>query len=209
MKTPTQNHKDVQLAAFAEYLRATRLQQGATLHRTAKALSIDKEQLVALETWDESSLPPESYRVGLLNAYAQVLGVDPIKPRRKAVRPVAYGSPTGRRRVLSRWLVGGAGVAVGLLLLTYVSWLSQSLLSKPKLIVYEPVNDLVQAPEYITVSGKTGRQTLVRIDGQPVAVADDGYFSYGLYLRSGQNTITVTAINSLGRQSTVTRAVYR
>lgn len=86
----------------------------------------------------------------------------------------------------------------------------------PTLSVASPANNLVTRNAQITVSGTTNDVTSspvsvkLRLNAQTeqtVTVAADGTWSQSVTLATGQNTITVTATDSAGKSTTVTRTV--
>jgi cytoskeletal protein RodZ len=208
MRTTAQAAKDKQLAAFAAHLHNERIRQNRSVMRTAKALAIERKRLIGLELWEKSQLPPEPFRVGLLNSYADLLGVATISPAQPRLRSRQLLGTVGRTGIVSRWLVGGVVSVAILSLAAYVFLTGWSYFAPPKLMVTQ-ATQYVTKNDFIQIQGTTSKQTIVRIDGQAVTVDEDGRFTSGVYVRSGQNDITITAINSLGRQATTTYHVYR
>ena len=209
MKTSAQTQKDDQLAAFAAHLKKERLRQGRSILRTAKSLAIDRERLIALENWQENNLPPHSHRVGLLNTYADLLQVESIGKKSGRNSSQILLRTSVKTRILSRAIVGGIASVAVLTTIGYLVVIGRSYIAKPPLAINEPAVDTSVLTSSVKVVGKTSKQTIVRVDGQPITVGDDGVFSSEIFIRPGENTITVSAINSLGRQSVVQRHVYR
>lgn len=85
--------------------------------------------------------------------------------------------------------------------------------SAPTLNVTSPAEGLLTNSNKITVSGTAAAGdssvTLqeVTVNGQSVSVGEGGAFSYEYTGTEGENTITITAKDSLGRPTTVTRHV--
>lgn len=81
----------------------------------------------------------------------------------------------------------------------------------PTLSITAPVEGLVTNVEELTVTGTTNDATskpvTVTVNGEPVAVNDDGGFSKVVTLTSGANQITVIATDKAGKTTTVTRNV--
>ncbi len=86
----------------------------------------------------------------------------------------------------------------------------------PALSVTSPVNNLVTNSKTITLSGKTSDATsspvllTVKLNSgsaQTVDVGSDGAFSKTLTLTEGANTILVTATDSAGKTTSITRTV--
>lgn len=201
--------KNKQLAEYAAFLRQERLKRPKSALSVSKALGLRVDQLHVLELWQEAELPPEAFRVGLLNKYAEVLQVPPISQRKRYKRPtITHEDHSGKHFILSRIAVGGALSLVTLIVVAYIGWAARSLIARPSLTLLEPRGDGAVSSNSVVVSGRVGAETLVRINGQAVSVGEDKQFSDRVYLRRGENDVTVTAINSLGRRSEITRRLY-
>lgn len=86
----------------------------------------------------------------------------------------------------------------------------------PALTVTSPVANLITNTAALTVSGTTNdvtsspvtvKITLNSTDQGTVTVASNGTFSKAVTLRNGSNTIVITATDSAGKSSSVTRTV--
>lgn len=83
----------------------------------------------------------------------------------------------------------------------------------PTLNVTTPADNLVTNYPAVTVAGTAAAGSdavtlaSVTVNGSKVTVADDGSFSLDVALNEGDNTITVVATDSLGKNTTVTRHV--
>ncbi len=72
---------------------------------------------------------------------------------------------------------------------------------------YPPDSEVVRAPT-MKVLGTTEPGATIEIDGQSVAVAPNGYFEKFTLLQGGWNTLKVTATDSAGNTTVVTRDIY-
>ncbi len=81
----------------------------------------------------------------------------------------------------------------------------------PVLNVTSPTEGLSTNEAKVTVSGTTNDVTsspvTLKVNGQTVEVKEDGSFSTTVILTEGENTITIVATDSAGRETTVTRHV--
>ena len=81
----------------------------------------------------------------------------------------------------------------------------------PTLSVSAPANNLVTNVSSVTVSGTTNDTTsspvTLTVNGKSVTVNSSGAFSTTVSLSEGTNTITVIAVDSAGKKTTVTRTV--
>lgn len=81
----------------------------------------------------------------------------------------------------------------------------------PVLTITSPEDNLVTNQDTVTVSGTTNDITsgpvTLTVNNVPVDVEEDGAFTYEFTLTEGDNTITIVATDSAGKQTTVVRHV--
>ncbi len=69
---------------------------------------------------------------------------------------------------------------------------------KPTLVINSPADGSHTLDSEITVSGSTGQNDRLKINGDPVVLNADGSFSYRLTLSQGENTIAVASTDDAG-----------
>lgn len=83
----------------------------------------------------------------------------------------------------------------------------------PTLNISSPADNLKTNEDTVTVSGTTNDATsspvTVTVNGDPVAVQSNGFFSKVVDLTEGDNTITIIAIDSAGKSTTIVRHVAK
>ena len=77
----------------------------------------------------------------------------------------------------------------------------------PDVLVTDPPDQSWFSSPIVTVRGEAPPDTTLTVNGQPVAVAPDGSFSYDLLLDEGENVIRITATDDVGNLTTVERYV--
>lgn len=78
------------------------------------------------------------------------------------------------------------------------------------LLVTEPENESIVSIASLPLSGRTGPNAIVSINGRSVPVDRFGYFSSSVQLEEGPNVIDVVATNDDGRTlSSVLAVIYR
>lgn len=78
------------------------------------------------------------------------------------------------------------------------------------LLVTEPENESIVSVGNLPLSGRTGPNAIVSINGRSVPVDRFGYFSSAVQLEEGPNVIDVVATNDDGRTlSSVLAVIYR
>lgn len=71
---------------------------------------------------------------------------------------------------------------------------------KPKLEVSEPNDGSKVGKEDVRISGKTDKETTIRVNGQPLIVDVEGKFTTLFRLKEGENKIQITAEDIVGNQ---------
>ncbi len=211
--------------SVAELLKTRREELKESLKDVEKSTQIRKRYLELIEAGDYEHLPDNVYSLGYVKSYADHLGFDtaPIinlykKERMSYKESRNSGSivkddkqmglqPLGRASfVLStKSLLIITSVLLFAIILIYLGWQVAVLAAPPK-ITLNNIQDKVTA-NYVIISGQTNGDADVFIDNSPILTNSDGSFSERVALLDGQNQITVTAKNQLGKSTSVTKIV--
>ena len=89
----------------------------------------------------------------------------------------------------------------------YLLFYFKNVIAPPHLKVNYPQENQVVNSFLLNVSGKTEPESEVKINNQLTIIDDDGKFSEDIYLKSGVNTIAITAKKKHSRESSVVRQV--
>lgn len=193
----------------SDFLREEREYKELSLEDIEKTTKIKKEFLVAIEEGRLHSLPSESYAMGFVKNYAEVLGIPSgkIAPlfRREYLSEKVQVVPEFRKtqHKFKKKLLFNSKFTVlfSALLIVFVYIIIQysSLLFGPKLIVTNPKNNAVVNDNTVEVSGTTDQYATVTVDGDEAYVTIQGNFKKNLYVFEGDKTINVVAKNRFGK----------
>ncbi len=201
---------------ISEQLRGARQARGLKLGDVAKKLKINYKYLEALEKNRFEKLPAGVYGKNFLREYAVFLGLDD----REMIKIFEQENAPARKQFFSVQVVKNLRfiaipkVFKNFLILStvtvcfvYLGLRLDKIVSPPALSVNNPAENLITSARNILVSGSTEAETEIVINGEQILSGSDGAFSKEVDLKSGMNTITVTAIKKYGRESTVTRQI--
>ncbi len=214
-KTPAATTRRSIPETVGQTLKQRRLSRGLSLADVEKSTRIRGKYLVAMEADDYPALPPGAYAKGFIHSYSGFLGLDPaetlaayakeyslrtVEPRRQGVAAVRFILTP---RLLT--LIGGmlAVVVIGAYLITQF----RALTAPPQLSLTNPSHDQVLYGSLITISGYADETADVFVNGSPILSGGNGHFTDAIALENGVNTIKVSAKNSLGKTTTITRHI--
>ncbi|MFH1866604.1 MAG: helix-turn-helix domain-containing protein [Patescibacteria group bacterium] len=199
--------------SFGEVLRTSRQEHGFSLKQIGWRLKIPERYLQALEEESFHSLPAGSYGRYFLREYAQFLKL-PVEPLLKEYDERAHyferAQPTRPireprfKQLPVKWL------ALGILAVALVSYLAieaRRLFLPPPFELINPPTNIVVDSLSITLNGVTKAGTTVLLNGERVAVGEDGYFTQDVTLQPGLNTITISARRAYSKPVTMTREI--
>ena len=202
---------------FGEILSSQRKVKNISLKRASAKLLIKKEHLLALENEDWQSLPEATFVKGYIATYAKFLGLDSAKIlalyRREYDEKKYPKKDSSQKDVTIGHLITPASVKNGIFLIAAIAFILyiviqySSILSSPKLEIYEPQDDITVSLPVVEISGKVESESQVSIDGEFVPVDSNGNFSYQTSLEEGQNTIEIIASKRLSPKTKTTRTV--
>ncbi|HUV42741.1 MAG TPA: helix-turn-helix domain-containing protein [Patescibacteria group bacterium] len=202
-----------------QILREKRKKKGLSLDEIAQEIKIRKQYLIALEKDRYQFFPSITTNRGFIRNYAQYLGLEP--DRVLAVFRRDYQRTQEQKLVLPsgeslnkqfRWsprktLISLVALFI-IIFLTYLGYQYHSLLGKPRLEVYSPIDNEKIVNEEVLIEGGTDPDNSVTINGRLTQLDEEGKFSYRLRLTSGENKIVIEATNRIGRKTKQTRTIY-
>lgn len=205
------------MKTVGELLRQERLKQHKSLEQIAEKTKIRPGILDQLEKGEYQFLPSRTYVQGFVKAYAQALKLDVDKAlaffrreydmqdqeERTPPQPIKRAGPI----ITPGKLLSVLGTFLLLGFLGVLFWQYQQFAGRPVLIIDAPSDQMVVQQQFVTVTGKTDPDATVLVNGQSVAVTNDGTFQVTLTLREGHNRITVVARNNIGRETILEREV--
>lgn len=206
------------LTKSGELLRSTRLKKNLSLEDVEKGTKIRVKFLAALEDGEFAVFHSIAYARGFLKNYAEFLELDPKLVlalfRRETTSQNVKIIPQGLVYKETSWFRmtptrGVILVAVFLLTLVayYVFQEYRGFLGKPVLVVEKPKEEEVVKVGELEVLGKTDIDATVLVNGELATVDESGRFTTKIEVFKGETTLTISAKNRRGKETTVTRKI--
>lgn len=188
-------------------LQTARRQGGFSRQEVAERLRVPVTAIKYLDRWELDKLDDTQLNKTIVRRYALLVNLNPTEFERE----VPYQKPRQHSQrtmvVLSRLSLSAVAVLAGLAVIGFLAWRTFVATARPTLDISQPPVGLSTDQPSVGVSGRTSGQAQVYVNGFNVPVDPDGGFDTSVILSEGTNTITVTAINSFGRQTEAKRIV--
>ena len=210
----------IETPTFGDKLKKYREEAGLTVQKVTQLLNIPAKFLESLERNEFDKLPPEVYSRGFLKKYANLLSIDPekllseyrqeAKINNQAEKTAHSSLPVLRSRGLAvtpRTIGIIVAVVAVILVVGYLFYQLNYLVSPPQLKIFEPGSDITVQQSSIFVRGQTEAGVKLTINGQKVYINRDGSFSQEIKLGQGLNSLIITATNRFGKSSSETRKI--
>jgi cytoskeletal protein RodZ len=209
------------MRSVGETLKSERLGRGLSLEEVAKVTRIKKEFLVLIEANRFDQFSSLVTAKGFIKNYAEYLGfpsADVLAIFRRDNLPSQKKNPgfslfhqTGRLNL--NW---NPKFTLILIIVTLIIGILGYLFSQyfrlrqsPGLVIITPKDKQQVFEDKITVSGRSDKDALVKINDNLVILTSKGEFSYELVLFPGENKIVVEAVSKFGQKSLEQRTVFR
>lgn len=197
---------------ISEILKEEREKKGLTLDEIAQKTKIKKNFLFSIEKGNFNSLPSESYALGFVKNYAQLLGINENRAaalfRREYQEKRIEILPKFRKSnaILGKKIVlrsPRSYLVLGILLIvfTYILFQFSFLFIGPKLSVLSPKNGELIQKSVVVIEGKTDPYATVLVNGEEVYVDLTGTFKKTLYVYPGEEKISIVSKNRYGKET--------
>ncbi|MDD5031555.1 MAG: helix-turn-helix domain-containing protein [Patescibacteria group bacterium] len=209
--------------AVAEQLRQRREERSLNLEDIARKINIKREYLEALENGEYNKLPAGVYGKNFLKEYAVYLGLNFRKLLKDLEADKGAGQAENNKKIFSQQIAKRYNflvvpkiirsfviIIVVLALFIYLGLCLRKIISPPMLSIIEPLDNSVISNNFVVVFGKTEPEVQIKINGEPVALSPgekESLFTERINLKTGLNTITITAKKKYGREVTLYRQV--
>ena len=196
-------------------LRLSREAKNISLEQAAKHLRIRKDYLKALEDDQYDLIPNGLYGKQFLKKYCyllklnykQILAASPLSDD-SIIDPFSKKIPRTRNFLVFPKLIRNiALILVFLIFLLYLLFYFKQLSSPPQLIIEYPEKNLVTNSYSITVKGLSDPETEIIINGSVIMSNQNGSFTKDIQLKSGLNTINISAKKKHGRAINTQRQI--
>lgn len=210
--------KTIPYTSLGDRLKTIRQRRGLSLQEVSRETRIQGRYLGALEGGNYEELP-KGFVERYLRQYARLLRVNEEKalawfrvetlsfrsetPTTPASAPVETKPP-----LVIPFLVRKVGLF--LLLAMFVTYLGNEIygvLAPPLLTIQSPSEDWMTSEHRVTIAGKTAPESLVMMNGQEVAIDEQGQFNQELALSDGVNVIRIEARKDQGRANVIYRKI--
>jgi len=206
--------RHIRAKTLGQRLKACRLRKKFTLEEVEEATKIRLRYLEAIEADNHRHLPSPVYLSGYLTRYANFLdlssreilaqyraesGGTRHESHKKYFR-LAKEMEELRITITPKTFLVAIIVLLVVGVLGYIGWQVKKFSDPPRLEITAPTADVVNAEEVI-VEGTTSPTAKVAINGQDVAVDEQGAFSQKVGLAHGVNNIEVKATNRLEKET--------
>jgi transcriptional regulator with XRE-family HTH domain len=219
MKIFNTNKIETHAEEAANLLKATRLEKGLKIEEAAKMTEINIKYLTAIEANRLNKLPTGVYGKNFIREYARFLGLDPVKVFEQfSIENGVNGQDTKNLFVqkvpgikyflsLPRLITSLFISAILLSCIIYLGSCVKTIVSPPTLAISNPSADITVDDNFINVQGITEPEAEVMINGVLVLTNPTGYFIKKVNLKTGLNTISITAKKKYGQKNIIEKKV--
>lgn len=212
--------KNLKYESLGEKLRQKREEKNISIKEASDELKIPIEYLSAIEKEDWSKIPGEIYIKNFLKTYCDFLSIhfglsfnyykkqkeqNSLKKQEiKENKLKNFANSITPHRFRSFLFV-----VVLLFFLGYIYYETSNYIKPPKLEIFQPNKDYVTKDNLVTILGKTDEEALLYINGQNIALEDDGVFSIEVKLKYGLNNFEIISQRKHGRQHRENVVVFK
>ncbi|MCU0678828.1 MAG: helix-turn-helix domain-containing protein [Planctomycetes bacterium] len=205
---------------FGEELKRVREEKKLSREEIAAKLQISPRYLWALEEGRFKDLPEGIYGKKFLLEYARHLGINGTEwlsvlphsrpSERNEKQPELFSVQKHHARyffTLPKIAKNALIVCAILACLGYLSLCFMRVTSPPVLNVDSPADSLIVSGNSLDISGQAEPEAKITINGEPVLADTAGSFRKNINLKTGLNTIVITAQKPYSRKNTIARQV--
>jgi len=202
---------------LAEQLIKARKEKNKSLKNIAQILNINIQYLEALEKAEFHKLPEGLYGQNFLKEYALYLGLDLketlelyLSEKKNKTNKKLFVQKTTKSyyflsipKLLKNLLI----ILSIALILIYIGYYINNIISEPKLIIYYPEKDIKTKEYTVNIQGKTDETAEVQINGKKILLKNNGNFDMNIDLKKGINNITIISQKKYSKQNIITRKI--
>lgn len=206
------------MLTVGQILQETRQYKKLTLQQVSDGTRIKISFLSAIEKGEYDKLPSPSYAQGFVKNYAEFLGIPgrkiiPLFKREfdanNAYRVLPKGFTRDQPMRVSRlrlrrmiFLVLG----IILIIFSYLFYQYRAAFFSPRITLHTPKEGATLGQD-VQVTGETDPSVLVFVNEDQVTVSEEGEFRKTITLFPGENTVTIVARNTFGKETIIKREV--
>ncbi|MDD5749412.1 MAG: helix-turn-helix domain-containing protein [Patescibacteria group bacterium] len=193
---------------LGDKINKKRLEHNFSLTELSSQLKIQSKYLKALEEGNYQSLPGDVYVKSWLKLCAEALELNyrelvadyklekNLSSKFKAL-PEDFKARQKRFifwKIINPRNLKIAGLALGILaLLGYLGWEINGIIAPPKVVIFEPEQNLRTRENSLVISGQTKPEVELKINNEKVLLNEDGSFYQEINLIVGLNNLQISA----------------
>jgi cytoskeletal protein RodZ len=205
--------------SIGNYVKKIREKQEISLEEVSKNIDVNIKYLLAIENGKYEELPKGIYSKIFFKKYINFLGINHKNIVNDFVREqnrnqkfesnIFFNKVVNWKNLLSLPKVIRNLIIFFIIIicLVYLLFYFKNVIAPPHLKVNYPQENQVVNNFLLNVSGETEPESEVKINNQLTIIDDDGNFSEDIYLKSGVNTIAITAKKKHSQESSIIRQV--
>src|SRR3990167_5644972 len=203
------------MKTIGNIIKESRLRKKISISHLENETKIKKEFLQAIENENWGVLPDLPVVTGFVKSIASVLSLNENQltamlrrdypPKKLAINP--RPDVSDRFTWTPRFTFFAAAGAIFVFFLGYLIFQYKSFVTPPVLSVSRPKEGAIVITGTVRVEGETDPNATVKVNNQPVLVADAGNFSVDIEIYEGTGEIVVVATSRTGRETTVRRTI--
>lgn len=208
-------HKDLDDLTIGEALRAAREERNESIEDVERITHVSKKYVAALEANDLKKLPEPVYAKKFVRALAAHFGIDQDAAAENLLREMAVSAGVtvadrpvnfveGRSLVVTpARLKTMLAAAIFLAIVGYFGYSVNAILKPPSLTVYSPHDEQAFPTSRVVLEGLTEPEVDLEINGESVAIDQDGSFKDILNLPPGVSNLRLTAKKKHSRENQI------
>lgn len=205
-----------EIEAPGKKIKLSREQKKISLEEAASHLRIRKEYLEALEKDQYEDLPSGLYGKQFLKkycrllklSYKEILAASPLRDDNDEIDPFSKKIPRASHFFVFPKLIRNILlICLFLVFVIYFLFYIRKLSSQPTLIIESPPANLLTTEYSIDVKGLSDPETEIIINGSAIISSQDGSFSKNIQLKSGLNTLNISAKRQHGKVINLQRQI--
>lgn len=188
-----------------------------SVKRLAKKNFIHKKYIEALEENNYADLPDEIYTKNYIIAYVKFFKRDPApfvneylaemsKNKIAVKKDITKGG--GSRFVFPVHMTKYA--IIGIIIISFATYLGfeiKTITTPPHLQIFEPADETVVKSPILSISGKSEKESRIKINGEPIMPNADGTFKEDVDLQRGLNIIKISAARKYSKENIIYRKI--
>ena len=217
MKTMKFKTKSIQKQCLAEQFKVVRERKGITLFHVAEETRIQKHYIEAMELGQYDRLP-QGFVERFVEQYARYLRIDPEKALawyRVETLPLESDAPeplVSEEISNNPFVIPFVAIRFFLVLLigiflSYLGFEIYGVLAPPELVIHGPSENFITEEHMVMIEGNTTPESSLLMNGQSVAIDEQGHFAQEVALKDGVNLIRIEARKDQGRANVIFRKI--